>query len=123
MATTLRVRLLVGARPDAPAAEVDDLGRRTASPAVTLVVPVHALAGAGWSTAASGARDVASIEVEAKANGERRYLVRYRTPTHAQRKRLFRRRADAERFKAAVEHSKTEGLFIDPKAGRQTFGE
>jgi hypothetical protein len=76
MATTLRVRLLAGASPDAPAAELDDLGRRTASPAVTLVVHVHALAGAGWSTAASGARDVASIELEAKANGERRYLVR-----------------------------------------------
>ena len=41
---TLRVRLLVGASPDAPAAEVDDLGRRTASPAVTLVVHAHALA-------------------------------------------------------------------------------
>ena len=65
---------------------------------------------------------MASIEVETKANGERRYLVRYRTPTHAQRKRRFRRRAEAERFKAAVEHSKTEGLFVDPKAGRQTFG-
>ena len=48
-------------------------------------------------------------------------LVRYRTPTHAQRKRRFRRRAEAERFRAAVEHSKTEGLFVDPKAGRQTF--
>lgn len=66
---------------------------------------------------------MASIEVETKANGERRYLVRYRTPTHGQRKRRFRRRAEAERFKAAVEHSKTEGLFVDPKAGRQTFRE
>jgi hypothetical protein len=44
MATTLRVRLLVGASLDAPAAEVDDLGRRTASLAVTLVVHAHALA-------------------------------------------------------------------------------
>jgi hypothetical protein len=44
MAATLRVRLLAGASPDAPAAEVDHLGRRTASPAVTLVVHVHALA-------------------------------------------------------------------------------
>ena len=46
MAATLRVRLLAGAgaNPDARAAEVDDLGRRTASPAVTLVLHVHALA-------------------------------------------------------------------------------
>ena len=61
--------------------------------------------------------------METKANGERRYVVRYRTPARGQRKRRFRRLADAERFRSAVEHSKTEGLFVDPKAGRQTFGE
>jgi hypothetical protein len=44
MATTLRVRLLAGASPDGPAAELDDLGRRTASPAMTLVVHAHARA-------------------------------------------------------------------------------
>jgi hypothetical protein len=81
MAATLCVRLLAGASQVAPAAEVDDLGRRTASPAVTLVVPVHALAaphavdglaelrridrarsdGSGYASAATGVTERAPI--------------------------------------------------------------
>jgi integrase len=66
---------------------------------------------------------MASIHVEVKPNGERRYVVRYRTPDKKHRKRRFRRRPDAERFRNAIEHSKAEGMFVDPKAGRQTFAD
>ena len=66
---------------------------------------------------------MASLHVERKADGSRRYVVRYRTPDRKHRKRRFRRRGEAERFMNAVENSKAEGLFVDPKAGRQTFGD
>ncbi len=50
------------------------------------------------------------------------WQVRYRTPDGASRSRQFRRRVDAERFLVGVEHSKHTGGYVDPSAGRVTFG-
>lgn len=65
---------------------------------------------------------MASIEREQKPGGERRYVVRYRTPDGASRKRRFARRVDAERHLVEVEHAKNVGGFVDTAAGRVTFG-
>lgn len=46
------------------------------------------------------------------------YRVRYRDPDHRQRSQTFKRRAEADRFKSAVEHSKTSGTYVDPELGR-----
>lgn len=51
-----------------------------------------------------------------------RWEVRFRDPDGKQRGRLFDRKADASHFAAAVETDKARGQFVDPSAGRQTFG-
>lgn len=66
---------------------------------------------------------MASIEVEAKKDGTRRYVVRYRTPEGGSRKRRFDRKVDASRFLTEVEHSKNVDSYIDAAAGRTTFGQ
>ncbi len=51
------------------------------------------------------------------------WRARYRTPEGASRSRTFGRKADAERFLTTVEASKLTGAFVDPSAGRTTFGD
>ena len=51
-----------------------------------------------------------------------RYVVRYRTPEGASRKRRFNRKADADRWLVEVEHSKNVGGYVDTAAGRTTLG-
>jgi len=51
-----------------------------------------------------------------------RWEVRYRDPEGKQRARLFDRRADAEQFVTATEHSKLAGTYLDPALGRITLG-
>lgn len=51
----------------------------------------------------------------------RRYRVRYRKPDHSQgAKRGFSRKADATKFLHSVEHSKSQGAYIDPADARST---
>ena len=53
----------------------------------------------------------------------KRYRVSYRKPDHSQAtKRGFVRKADAEKFLHAVEHSKSQGAYIDPADARSTVG-
>lgn len=59
------------------------------------------------------------------ANIEKRgasYRVRYRTPEGRSRNKSFDRRVDAQRFATSVENSKLVGTYVDPSAGRKTFG-
>ncbi|GAB3122077.1 tyrosine-type recombinase/integrase [Glaciibacter psychrotolerans] len=50
-----------------------------------------------------------------------RYRVRYRKPDHSQgAKRGFVRKKDAENFLNTVEHSKSQGAYIDPADARAT---
>jgi hypothetical protein len=65
---------------------------------------------------------LASIE---KRVGKRRtsYRVLYRDPSHRVRSKSFRLRREAEVFKAAIEHSKRAGPYVDPHAGKVPFAE
>ncbi len=49
---------------------------------------------------------------------DKRYRARYRGPDNRERSKTFTRKIDAERFLAAVEHSKSIGSYIDPALGR-----
>lgn len=66
---------------------------------------------------------MASIEIDKKSDGSRRYLVRYRTPAGESRKQRFDRKVDAEHFAATTETSKLTGAFADPKLGRTLFAD
>lgn len=52
-----------------------------------------------------------------------RWLVRWRDPSGAQRKKAFKRKTDAEGFAASVEHDMRSGSYIDPAAGRVLVGD
>ena len=54
--------------------------------------------------------------------GQGRWRARYRGPDGRERSQTFERRVDAERFLTGVEHSKLVGAYVDPEAGRVTFG-
>lgn len=58
-----------------------------------------------------------------RKDGRAGYQVRYRDPAGKQRAKQFARKADAERFRAAVETDKARGSYVDPKAGRVTLQE
>lgn len=51
-----------------------------------------------------------------------RWRARYRAPDGASRSKVFDRKIDAERFLVEVEHRRHSGLYVDPGAGRRTFG-
>jgi integrase len=59
--------------------------------------------------------------VERRKDGRPGYLCRWRDESGAQRKRSFGRKADADRYRAEVEHSLNAGAYVDPAAGRTTF--
>ncbi len=50
-----------------------------------------------------------------------RWRARYRGPDGRERSKTFERRADAERWLAGVEVSKSAGDWIDPALGKRTF--
>lgn len=50
------------------------------------------------------------------------WRARWRTPDGASRTKTFKRKLDAERFLTHVESSKLAGHYLDPAAGRVTFG-
>ena len=64
---------------------------------------------------------MATIKRRSERGG--RWEVRYRDPDGKQRHKLFDRRVDAEQFIAATTVDMARGTYIDPKAGRVTFGE
>ncbi len=51
------------------------------------------------------------------------WRARYRTPDGGSRSRTFPRKVDAERFLTTIEASKLTGAYVDPGAGRVTFGD
>jgi len=52
-----------------------------------------------------------------------RWRARYRGPDGRERSKTFERRADAERWLAGVEVSKSAGDWIDPALGKRTFAD
>lgn len=52
-----------------------------------------------------------------------RWLVRWRDPEGRQRKKSFKRKAEAENFAASLEHGLRSGSYIAPDAGRVRVGE
>lgn len=52
-----------------------------------------------------------------------RWLVRWRDPEGRQRKKSFKRKAEAENFAASLEHGLRSGSYIAPDAGRIQVGE
>jgi hypothetical protein len=58
-----------------------------------------------------------------KRRPDGRWRARYRDPAGKEHAKHFARRVDAERFLTTVEHSKLTGGYVDPRAGRVTFGE
>lgn len=57
----------------------------------------------------------------ARHGSGRRWKARYLDPDGRERSKSFARKADAERFLTEVEHSKLEGSYLDPDAGRVTL--
>jgi len=55
------------------------------------------------------------------SDGKPRYIVNYREPDGRQRRKTFRRSADADAFAATVEADKLRGTYVDPVAGKVTF--
>lgn len=64
---------------------------------------------------------MAHIEKRTLADGSSRYHVRYRVDGKARRK-VFKRRADADAFRRKVEGEELAGLVVDPKGGERAFG-
>lgn len=52
-----------------------------------------------------------------------RWLVRWRDPEGKQRKKSFKRKAEAESYAASLEHGLRSGSYIAPDAGRIQVGE
>src|SRR5690606_21267384 len=66
-------------------------------------------------------RRVAMVSVSKRTDGRPGYVVRWRDESGRQRKKSFRRKVDADRFRAEIEHSLNNGRYVDPSARRQTF--
>ena len=65
---------------------------------------------------------MASVEKRSR-DGRVTWQARWRDPAGRQRKRTFTRKTDAERYLATVEADKLRGAYLDPAAGRLTFGD
>ena len=64
---------------------------------------------------------MASISPIHASDGSPRYVVNYRDPEDRQRRKSFRKKADAEAFRNTVEADKLRGTYLDVDAGRVTF--
>jgi integrase len=62
-----------------------------------------------------------SIHKKRTKQGETRWVVRWRTPGGEPREKWCERADDAEAFEHSVMHSRNEGRYIDPQAGRELF--
>jgi integrase len=65
---------------------------------------------------------VASIQKRTR-NGRITYSVNYRDPAGHNRRKVFARKVDAQRWMAENEAAKIRGAWVDPAAGRERFGE
>ena len=65
---------------------------------------------------------MASIEKRVR-DGRTTWLARWRDPDGRQRKRSFKRKADAERYLTSVKSSMLQGAYVDPSAGKVTVAE
>jgi len=65
---------------------------------------------------------VTSISKRLRSDGKPSWVARWRDPQGKQRSKAFRRKVDAERFLTTVESAKAAGSYVDPGAGRVTFG-
>ena len=54
-------------------------------------------------------------------DGSPRYVVNYRDPEGRQRRKTFRRKAEAVAFRNTVEADKLRGTYLDVDAGRISF--
>ncbi|GAA1142548.1 tyrosine-type recombinase/integrase [Ornithinicoccus hortensis] len=66
---------------------------------------------------------MASLTTTKANDGSPRYVVNYRDLDNRQRRKSFRRKGEAERFRNTVEADKLRGTYIDVDAGRVTFSE
>ena len=64
---------------------------------------------------------MASISPIHASDGSPRYVVNYRDPEDRQRRKSFRKKADAKAFRNIVEADKLRGTYLDVNAGRVTF--
>jgi integrase len=71
-----------------------------------------------WERTVDGRR----IRTARYGNGKR-WQARYRDPDGHERTRDFARKADAERFLATITADVLRGAFVDPNAGKVTFGD
>lgn len=65
---------------------------------------------------------MASIKKVGTADEKTRYRARWRDPDGKSREKWFRLKADAENHLTRVEASKLTGTYVDPQAGKITFG-
>lgn len=61
--------------------------------------------------------------IKRRANRGNQWEVRYRNPEGKQKNKLFQCKVDAEQFAATTTVDMARGTYIDPKAGRRTFGD
>ena len=64
---------------------------------------------------------MATVVTRQGADAKPRYDVRYRDPAGVQRKRSFRKKAEATAYSATVEADKLRGAYVDRNAGRELF--
>src|SRR5215471_13864056 len=55
--------------------------------------------------------------------GKPKWQARWRDPDGKQRAKVFARKIDADNMVAAMEHTKLQGTYVDPRAGRIPFNE
>ena len=63
-----------------------------------------------------------SIQTRKLKNGRTAYDVKLRTPDGRQYSQSFRTRKEAEAFQTKQRATRMEGVWVDPTAGRITFG-
>src|SRR4051794_12525684 len=86
-------------------------------------------AGAGRQVEADPARRGCTERGRLMASVSRRmdrggkWWARYRDPAGKQHAKMFDRKVDAERWVDSVRGDLSRGTYIDPGAGRQTFGD
>lgn len=66
---------------------------------------------------------MADLQKRVTGSGEVRWDVRYRDIGGSQHKRSFKRKLDAQRFAHTVETDLLRGDWIDPRRGKELFGE
>jgi Phage integrase, N-terminal SAM-like domain len=66
---------------------------------------------------------VEDLRGKKQGQGRPRWRARYRDPTGRERSKSFARKVDAERFLVSIEDAKLRGAYVDPAAGKISFGE